>query len=96
MVNKLMNMIQELTEEERKELMRLMVNEHERQRYHNRTEEQNRRYRERKREYMREYRKKNKEKHNEYMKEYLKRKKQQRKVIDNRFQNGDNSVCAVI
>ena len=52
--------LERLTKAERNELMRLMVNEHERQRYHNRTEEQKRRYRERKREYMREYRKRKK------------------------------------
>lgn len=49
--------LNELTDVERNELMRQMLNAYTRQRYHARTEEQKERDRKRKREYMREYRK---------------------------------------
>ena len=49
--------LEKLTEAERKELMRQMLNAYTRQRYHSRTEEQKAHDRKRKREYMREYRK---------------------------------------
>ena len=54
--------LEKLTEAERKELMRQMLNAYTRQRYHNRTEEQKAHDRKRKREYMREYRKRQKAK----------------------------------
>lgn len=54
--------LETLTEVERKELMRQMLNAYTRQRYHSRTEEQKAHDRKRKREYMREYRKRQKAK----------------------------------
>ena len=67
--------LDQLSETEKAELMRQMLNAYNRERYKNRTEEQKERERKRKREYAREYRKQNREHVNAYMREYLKRRK---------------------
>ena len=67
--------LDQLSETEKAELMRQMLNAYNRERYKNRTEEQKERERKRKREYAREYRKQNREHVNAYMRDYLKRRK---------------------
>ena len=67
--------LDQLSETEKAELMRQMLNAYNRERYKNRTEEQKERELKLKREYALEYRKQNREHVNAYMREYLKRRK---------------------